>query len=97
MEQGLEGALPHLVDQDRCGILVRVALLWITSGRPLSRAAWMCVRKTRVGDVARRPVVMVVEPRLADADAFGMLRELDDALGPTFPGPGAPRADACRP
>ncbi len=46
--------------------------VWMTSGRSSSRASAIWPRKTRFGDLGRRVIVVVVEARLADADAFGM-------------------------
>ena len=51
---------------------------WMTSGRPLSRAAAICVRNTLRLHVARAVVVVVVEPGLADRDAARMTRQRDD-------------------
>ena len=49
--------------------------VWMTSGSPSSRASAIWPRKTPLGDLGRGVIVVVVEPGLADADAFGMGRE----------------------
>ena len=49
--------------------------VWMTSGRPISRASAIWARNTRSATSARRIIVVVVETRLADADAFGMRGE----------------------
>ena len=53
----------------------------MTSGRPVSRAAAICVRKPLRLRVARRLVVVVVEPRLADRHDLRMRRQPDQLVG----------------
>ena len=47
---------------------------WITSGKPVSRAAAMWLAEARCLRVARAVVVVIVEPGLADRHDFRMLR-----------------------
>ena len=49
--------------------------VWMTSGRPSSRASAIWPRNTRLRDLGRRVIVVVVEAGLADADAFRMRGE----------------------
>ena len=53
---------------------------WITSGRPVSRAAAVCRTKALLLDVARAVFVVVVEARLADRHNLGMARQFDQFL-----------------
>jgi hypothetical protein len=54
---------------------------WMTSGSPVARAAAIWMRKRRRLRRPRALVVVVVEPGLANADAFGMRREPHQFLG----------------
>ena len=74
MEQGAEPPLPHFLRQDRGHVVVGVARMddkgqvELAGKRDLSA-------KNALGDVARRAVIVIIEARLADADAFGMFGE----------------------
>ena len=72
MQHGREGALPAFLFQNprHVGVASRA---WITSGRPVSRAAAMCWRKPLRLRVARGVVVVIVEAGLADRHDFRML------------------------
>ena len=50
---------------------------WMTSGRPVSRAAAMCCAEALRLRVARAIVVVIVEPGFADRHDFRMLRQRD--------------------
>jgi len=54
---------------------------WITSGSPVARAATMWRRKPSSCGRARRVVVVIVEPGLADGDDLRMLRARDQIVG----------------
>ena len=73
MQQRAERPLPHLLAQDRRHVVVGVAGV-DDQRQASSRASAIWARKTRCGDVARRVIIMIVEPRLADADAFADAR-----------------------
>ena len=54
---------------------------WMTSGKPVARAAAMWLRKPLLLRVARAVVVVIVEPGLADRHHLGMTRARDQLVG----------------
>ena len=79
MEQGREGPLPHFFLQDRGAIGVGVAGVDDERQAGLASGGDMGAEHPP-RDFARRMVVVVVEPRLAQPDAFRMPRERDEFL-----------------
>ncbi len=96
MQHGLEGTAFHFVAQD--GRHIRVGLAGVDHQRQPRRP-----RCRDMGpedgrrDLARDLVVMVIEPRFADADAFGMSRQGDEPFHRTRRVPRRPDGDASRP
>ncbi len=74
MEQGAERPLPHLVLQDRGGVVLRLAGMDDDRQAELARKRDLAAEHA-LGDVGRGVIVVVVEAGLADPDAFGMLGE----------------------
>ena len=74
MEQGAEPPLPHFSRQDRRHVVVGVARMDDERQVELAGKRDMAA-KDPLSDVARRAVVVIVEARLADPDAFGMSGE----------------------
>ncbi len=70
----LESAPPHLLVQDRGGVVVGLAGMDDERQLQLARERDLAAEHP-LGDLGRRVIVVVVEPGLADADAFGMRRE----------------------
>ena len=54
---------------------------WMTSGKPVSRAAAICWRKPWACGLARRVVVVIVEAGLADRHDLRIFRQRDQRLG----------------
>ncbi len=79
MQHRLEAAPPHLVAQDRRHVGVGVARMDDQRQAGLARRRDVGAEHA-VGHVARRRVVVVVEPRLADADAFRVARQRHQPL-----------------
>src|SRR5277367_4220091 len=74
MEEGAEPALSHFIGQDRSDVVVGVTRM--DDEREVELAGKRDLpAKDSLGDVARRAIVVIVEARLADADAFRMLGE----------------------
>ncbi len=74
MQHGREGALRRFPPSRIAPMSSSASRAWMTSGRPVSRAAAMCVRKPRSCASRGRVVVEIVEPGLADRDDLRMLR-----------------------
>ena len=81
MQDGLEGALPHFLLEDRDHVLVGVAGMDDERQPGLARGRDMGAEDALL-HVARAVVVVIVEPRLADRDAARVPRQLDESLRP---------------
>ena len=79
MQDRGESALPHFVLQDRGDILIRIAGMDDERQSALPRGRDMGA-KDPCSDVTRGAIVVIIEPGFADADAFRVVRERDQAI-----------------
>ena len=83
MQHGVERALPHFLAQDRRDVVVGFARVDDQRQVQLAREGDLRAKHLR-RDVGRRVIIVIVEPGLADADAFGMRGEGADRRGVGF-------------
>ena len=79
MEQGREGPLPHFLRQDRGTIRVSVPCVDDQRQSGLARRSDMSA-KHPLRDFARGFVIVIIQPRFAEPNAFRMVGELDKLI-----------------